>query len=514
VALRTSAGREVGWFDDDFFLYYEDTDLSWRLRAAGWAIRYEPSAVVRHVHSASSVEWSPTFVFHTDRNRLLMLVKNATPRLALREVGRYPLTTARSRCGPCAPRRGRACGPAVRPTLLRLRVLASLPAPAAGGAAQRAGAGRAVPRRELQRWLVGGPVRVGLDATPPAGRAHRASGATPPTCSRRSHPVRTSWWRPAFTLRGRGALVVPAPVAVRARPVPARLLQEAWARGAFPPVELLTGRLDVFHATNFVLPPLRRAGGVVTVHDLAFLRLTATVSAASARYRDLVPRSLRRARVVVTPSLAVADQVREAYAAELGATPVHVVPHGVDPRWSTASPPDAALRARLGLPSAYVLFVGTLEPRKDLRTLLAAHQLVPDAPPLVLVGPPGWGEQVDVSAAITPGFVGDDDLRRVVAGADALVLPSRDEGFGLTVLEALAAGTPVVASDLPVLREVGGTAVTYAPAGDAEAFACALSAVLASPGDPALRRAQAAGFTWQRSAALHRAAYALATSRP
>ncbi len=354
-------------------------------------------------------------------------------------------------------------------------------------------------------------MRVGLDATPLLGVRTGIGRYTADLLSALSagpdELVAT-----AFTLRGRGGLVVPPSVAVRARPVPARLLQQAWARGPFPPVELLTGRLDVFHATNFVLPPLRRAGGVVTVHDLAFLRLTSTVSAASARYRALVPRSVRRARVVVTPSRAVADQVREAYAAELGGTPVHVVPHGVDPRWCTASPPDAALRAALGLPSAYVLFVGTLEPRKDLRTLLAASRLLPDAPPLVLVGPTGWGEQVDVSGVVTPGFVADDDLRRVVAGACALVLPSRDEGFGLTVLEALAAGTPVVASDLPVLREVGGTAVAYAPVGDAEGFATTLAAVLASPGDPSTRRAQAAGFTWQRSADGHRAAYAQASS--
>ena len=116
------------------------------------------------------------------------------------------------------------------------------------------------------------------------------------------------------------------------------------------------------------------------------------------------------------------------------------------------------------------------------------------------------------STPFTPGFVGDEDLRRVVAGASALVLPSRDEGFGLTVLEALAAGTPVVASDLPVLREVGGTTVAYAPVGDVEGFATALSAVLDVPADPAVLRAQAAGFTWQRSAEGHRAAYALASS--
>jgi glycosyltransferase involved in cell wall biosynthesis len=188
------------------------------------------------------------------------------------------------------------------------------------------------------------------------------------------------------------------------------------------------------------------------------------------------------------------------------------VPHGVDPAWSSAAPPEPSLRAALGLPSTYLLFVGTLEPRKDLRTLLAAVRLLPDAPPLVLVGPPGWGEQVDVGSALTPGFLDDAALRSVVAGAAALVLPSRDEGFGLTVLEALAAGTPVVASDLPVLREVGGTAVAYAPVGDAEGFAAALSEVLHSPGDPAVRRAQAAGSTWARSAELHRAAYAAALS--
>ncbi len=108
VAFRTEAGRSVDWFDDDFFLYYEDTDLSWRLRLAGWTLRYEPSAVVRHVHSATSVEWSPTFVFHTTRNRLLMLVKDATASRARAEYAAFlgeTLQTARPVIG--ALRRGR-----------------------------------------------------------------------------------------------------------------------------------------------------------------------------------------------------------------------------------------------------------------------------------------------------------------------------------------------------------------------------------------------------------------------
>jgi GT2 family glycosyltransferase len=125
MALRTEAVQQVGCFDDDFFLYYEDCDLSWRLRAAGWTVRYEPTAVVRHIHSASTGEWSPLFTFHVDRNRLLLLTKDATLSLAVREVLRYPLTTASLALQ--QTRRALASGhrPPVRATLLRLRVIAS-----------------------------------------------------------------------------------------------------------------------------------------------------------------------------------------------------------------------------------------------------------------------------------------------------------------------------------------------------------------------------------------------------
>jgi glycosyltransferase involved in cell wall biosynthesis len=352
-------------------------------------------------------------------------------------------------------------------------------------------------------------MRVGLDATPLLGARTGIGRYTERLLAALAADGSDELVATAFTLRGRGSLEVPAGVEVRARGLPARGLQEAWARSELPPVEWLTGRLDVFHATNFVLPPLRHACGVVTVHDLAFLRMTETVSTASARYRALVPRSIRRASVVLTPSEAVAEQVRDAYAP---AVPVLAVPHGVAPEWATAGPPDDALRARLGLPSSYVLFVGTLEPRKDVRTLLAAHRRLPDAPPLVLVGPPGWGAQVDVSGAVVPGYLDEADLRPVVAGAAALVLPSRDEGFGLPLLEALATGTPVVASDLPVLREVGGDLASYAPVGDVEAFAATLEQVLDAPGPADARRLHAARFTWAASAEGHRAAYNLARS--
>jgi GT2 family glycosyltransferase len=156
VCFRTEALRQAGVFDDDFFLYYEDTDLSWRLRSLGWRIRYQPAAVARHIHSASSVEWSPLFVFHTDRNRLLMLTKNARAGLAAREVLRYPLTTASLALREVARARHTRRRPPVRPTLLRLRVLGSYVRllPAMLARRRRIAAQASVDRKRLERWLV------------------------------------------------------------------------------------------------------------------------------------------------------------------------------------------------------------------------------------------------------------------------------------------------------------------------------------------------------------------------
>jgi GT2 family glycosyltransferase len=158
ATFRREVLDEVGLFDDDFFLYYEDTDLSWRVRAAGWKIRYEPGAVLRHHHSASSGEASRVFRFHVDRNRLLMLTKNASARLALTQVLRHPLTTASMALR--GIRGGRATTrAAARPVLLRLQVFGSylrlLPAMLQRRRAIHAS--RKVGRRDLERWLVRRP---------------------------------------------------------------------------------------------------------------------------------------------------------------------------------------------------------------------------------------------------------------------------------------------------------------------------------------------------------------------
>ncbi|MBL7488626.1 glycosyltransferase [Frankia sp. AgB1.9] len=156
MAMRAALGHDVGWFDDDFFLYYEDTDLSWRIRSRGYSIRYVPGAVLRHVHSASSVEWSPLFVFHTDRNRLLMLTKDATLPLAVSAVARYPMTTASIALRTARQGWAARSRPAVRPTLLRLKVIGSYLRLFPAMVTRRREIGRTASerRRSLQDWLV------------------------------------------------------------------------------------------------------------------------------------------------------------------------------------------------------------------------------------------------------------------------------------------------------------------------------------------------------------------------
>jgi glycosyltransferase involved in cell wall biosynthesis len=382
------------------------------------------------------------------------------------------------------------------------------------------------------------PLRVVLDGTPLLGQrtgvgryVENLLAALADLVDERDEPGRPlDLAATAFTWRGLAGLAqaLPPGVAPAARRAPARLLQESWARGERLPVELFTGRADVLHATNFVLPPVRGARGVLTVHDLSYLRTPDAVSTASARYTTLVPRGLRRAAAVITPSQAVADEVIGAY--RLHPDVVTVTPLGVDGAWFDARPPSQDWLRAHGIPERYLLFVGTTEPRKNLAALLSAlrglHGSYRDIPPLVLVGPAGWGPALDTAglpegAVITAGYLDPADLRTAVAGAVALCFPSRYEGFGLPPLEALAAGTPVVAADIPAVREVTaavvGRAVRLVPPADVDRLADALLDVIdggyagladgpsrgADPDGPReAGRTHARAFTWRRTARL------------
>jgi glycosyltransferase involved in cell wall biosynthesis len=362
-------------------------------------------------------------------------------------------------------------------------------------------------------------MRLGLDATPLLGQRSgvgRYLGGLLhglAELAEAPEPVLT-----LFSIRGAIPEPLPPRTSMAPRRAPARLLNRMWGRVPFPPVELLTGRIDVFHGTNFVLPPLARAAGVVSVHDLTFLRFPETVDDNVRRYRHLVPDAVRRAAKVVAITRVMADEITAEYS--LSDDKVVVAHLGVAPEWRDARPLAPARRSALGLPERYVLFAGNQEPRKNLGTLLRGHAAArsadPDVPPLVVVGPAGWGdawagERPDPRHVRLLGYLSDADLYGAVAGADAVCSPSLYEGFGLPVVEAMAAGTPVLASDIPAHREVSGGLATLLPVLDVDAWADALGRLPAAadrdPGTADRLRAHTSRFTWESCAGTHLTAY-------
>ena len=317
----------------------------------------------------------------------------------------------------------------------------------------------------------------------------------------------------ALTWRGRDALSasVPPGVATSTRPIPARVVRECWERGlSRPRAEDWTGPVDVVHATNFVAPPAH-APVVVTVHDVTFLRFPELCTPDTLRYPRLLRRAIERGAVIHTPSEFVAAEVRELLDAP--ADRVVAIHSGVPP----VRDGDAARGRVLARHDRYVLALGTIEPRKNLATLVRAFDRVAadDAGlGLVLAGPPGWDaarvqSAVDAAAArgrvVQTGFVTDRDRADLVAGATVFAYPSVYEGFGFPPLEAMQCGIPVVAGDAGALPEVLGDAAVLVPPTDVDALARAIVA-LAAPHDAersariARGQEQAARYDWDATA--------------
>lgn len=346
-------------------------------------------------------------------------------------------------------------------------------------------------------------LRVAIDVTPLIGRrtgiGTLVAGAVESLADRPGlalRPFAVSW-------RGRTS------VSAQRAPMPARILRAAWLRSGHPCVDWWTGRVDVVHGTNYVVPPSRGRAEVVSVHDLTFLHYPEMCTPDTRQYPELVRRAVRRGAFVHTDSQFVADEVREWLG--LSADRVRAIYPGVAPVSGGPVVPSGPVVP--GVPGAYLLALGTIEPRKDLPTLVAAFAaLASDQPDLSLViaGPDGWGlTGLDAAiAALSPsvqsrivrtGWV-DDDLRAaLVQHCAVFVYPSLYEGFGFPPIEAMQRGVPVVATTAGSVPEIVGDAALLVPARDAPALAEAITVAL----QPAQRSrlvelgyARVAQFSW------------------
>ena len=275
--------------------------------------------------------------------------------------------------------------------------------------------------------------------------------------------------------------------------------------------------VDIFHATEHLLPRLRRIRTVFTLHDLIFRFDPASHLPLNRIYLNLMmPRFLRAADAVVAVSECSKRDAMRLY--DTPAEKIHVIPEGVDARFKPhTSWQVEQVRAKYQLPEQFVLCVGTIEPRKNLPILFEAlasrREQGLEIWPLVIAGKPGWLYE-PILHRVTElglqdlvrftGFFPDDDLPALCSAATLLAMPSRYEGFGLPVLEAMACGTPVVCSNTSSLPEVAGDAALLVPPDDVRGWGEAIARVLT---DDALRAqmrerglAQAARFTWEQAA--------------
>jgi glycosyltransferase involved in cell wall biosynthesis len=315
----------------------------------------------------------------------------------------------------------------------------------------------------------------------------------------------------------------------------ARTARLTWEQTTLPWL-IRRARVDVVHCPHYTMPLATPAATVVTLHDATFFTDPGVHSPVKAHFfRAWTRTSLRRADVCVVPSASTARELRRVAGPDVArkVDSLHVVHHGVDAnRFHPPSPEEKiVVRRRLSLDtSPYVAFLGALEPRKNVPALIRgfarASQIRarrPDPPALVLAGQPGWDSQVECALQAVPhrirviraGYLPLAELSGFLGGAAVVTYPSLGEGFGLPVLEAMAAGAAVLTTRRLSLPEVGGDAVAYCGI-DADDIAAGLVELLDDPARraelSAAAQRRAKDFSWAASATLHRDAYSRAVA--
>jgi glycosyltransferase involved in cell wall biosynthesis len=288
--------------------------------------------------------------------------------------------------------------------------------------------------------------------------------------------------------------------------------------------------IEVFHGTNFEVPLRRACATVVTIHDLSMLLYPHTQERKRVRRAQRrLPLMARAATMIITPTESVRREVHEHLGIPMDR--IVAVPEAARICFQPLAPEQiAATRIRLGICHDFLLFVGTVEPRKNLTTLLRAFEEVlrlrQQPLQLVIAGRTGWlvddlltslKRSPAAANIVLTGYLPDQDLGALYSACAALVYPSVYEGFGLPPLEAMACGAPVIASDIPAIREVAGAAARLVSADDSAELARAVIELVDSA--TARKTMSAAGlkraaeFSWARAASASRDVYVEARAR-